>query len=47
MQRLISLITIWMLSFSLIACNTVHGFGKDVQKAGNKVGGSLERASDK
>ena len=25
--------------FSLTACNTVHGFGQDVQKVGEKIEG--------
>ena len=29
------------LAFTLGACNTVHGFGQDVQKAGN----AIERAA--
>ncbi|HWU85296.1 MAG TPA: entericidin A/B family lipoprotein [Rhodocyclaceae bacterium] len=32
-----------LLGLLLSACNTVEGFGKDVQKAG----GALERAADK
>jgi entericidin A len=25
------------LAFSLAACNTVHGFGQDLQKVGTKI----------
>jgi entericidin A len=25
------------LAFALAACNTVHGFGQDIQKVGNKI----------
>ncbi|GAA5785517.1 hypothetical protein GCM10007860_04540 [Chitiniphilus shinanonensis] len=28
---------------SLSACNTVHGFGKDVQKLGDKIEGAAQK----
>ena len=34
-------------AFNLTACNTVEGFGKDVKKAGTKVGDKIEKAGDK
>lgn len=34
-------------AFNLTACNTVEGFGKDVKKAGTKVGEKIEKAGDK
>ncbi|MDP2834382.1 MAG: entericidin A/B family lipoprotein [Pseudomonadota bacterium] len=33
--------------FSIYGCNTVRGVGQDIQKAGEKVGGAIERAGNK
>lgn len=38
MKRYVALLLIAMFSFvALTGCNTVNGFGKDVQKVGEKV----------
>ncbi|WP_211243521.1 entericidin A/B family lipoprotein [Chitiniphilus eburneus] len=39
---LLVLVTIAALG-SLSACNTVHGFGKDVQKLGDKIEGAAQK----
>ena len=36
---LLAILTIGLLT----ACNTVHGFGKDVQKAGEKIEGASSK----
>jgi len=44
MNKFVKIIALCFLSvFVLSACNTVHGFGQDVSKVGQKV----ENASDK
>ena len=42
-MRNVMIVLCLLFGLSLSACNTVEGFGKDVQKAG----GALERAADK
>ena len=44
-MRLFSLILILGLSLVLGACNTVHGFGKDLQKVGEKISDKSEPSS--
>ncbi len=39
MTRLITLLTL-IAAISLAGCNTVHGFGKDVEKAGEAISGA-------
>ena len=43
MNKVISLLSIVMFAFSLSACNTMKGFGKDVERGGEKVQGAAER----
>ncbi|WP_088707863.1 entericidin A/B family lipoprotein [Noviherbaspirillum denitrificans] len=43
MKKVISLLSIVMFAFSLSACNTMKGFGKDVERGGEKVQGAAER----
>lgn len=35
----------FMFTVGLSACNTVKGFGKDVERGGEKVQGASEKAS--
>jgi predicted small secreted protein len=42
MKKLLAVLAAMMLTASLSACNTVHGFGKDVEKGGE----GLQRSSD-
>ena len=43
MKKYIAIVTLFFISFMLSACNTVQGFGKDVEKSGQ----ALERAATK
>jgi predicted small secreted protein len=36
-MKKISLLAILALAFALVGCNTVKGFGQDLQKAGEKL----------
>ncbi|MEI2453896.1 entericidin A/B family lipoprotein [Lysobacter firmicutimachus] len=47
MKRLTALLLLALFSMgTLSACNTIAGAGKDVQKAGEKVEETAEKASD-
>ena len=37
MKKMISVIGILLVSLGLTACNTMNGFGKDVERGGEKV----------
>ena len=37
MKKIISLMCVLAMGFMLTACNTVQGFGKDVERGGEKV----------
>ena len=39
MSRLITLLTL-IAAFALAGCNTVHGIGKDIEKAGEAISGA-------
>lgn len=43
MKRILSVALMLVLSLTLVACNTVEGFGKDIKKVGSKI----EKAGDK
>lgn len=43
MKKIISVLSILMFSLSLSACNTMKGFGKDVERGGEKVQGAADR----
>jgi predicted small secreted protein len=43
MKKLISLLSILMFSIGLSACNTMQGFGKDVERGGEKVQNAADR----
>jgi predicted small secreted protein len=43
MKRTIALLSLAVLAMGLLsACNTVEGFGKDVQKVGEKMEGAAK-----
>ncbi len=44
MKKTISLLSILMLALGLSACNTIKGFGKDVERGGEKVQGASDSA---
>lgn len=37
MKKMIALFLLVATSYMMAGCNTVHGFGKDVEKVGDKV----------
>lgn len=37
MKKIFAILLVTMLASSLSACNTVKGFGKDVERGGEKV----------
>ncbi|WP_020182862.1 entericidin A/B family lipoprotein [Methylotenera sp. 1P/1] len=41
-MKLISTILVLAFAFSLSACNTMAGAGKDIQKGGEKIEGAAE-----
>jgi entericidin B len=43
MKKLLVVVSALMLSISLSACNTVRGFGQDVERGGEKVQSTSER----
>lgn len=44
MRRIIPILSIMAFAFSLSACNTMKGFGRDVERGGEKVQGAAEKA---
>ncbi|HYD94911.1 MAG TPA: entericidin A/B family lipoprotein [Noviherbaspirillum sp.] len=47
MKKIISVLSILMFTFSLSACNTMKGMGKDVERGGEKMQGAAERQQQK
>ena len=47
MKKTISMLSILMFAFSLSACNTIKGMGKDVERGGEKVQGAAEKQQSK
>ncbi|MDP2433553.1 MAG: entericidin A/B family lipoprotein [Pseudomonadota bacterium] len=45
--KLAVLVVVFGVVYSMYGCNTVRGVGQDIQKAGEKVGGAIERAGNK
>lgn len=43
MKKLASLLGILIAAYGLSACNTMKGFGQDVQRGGEKVEGAAEK----
>lgn len=37
MMKIFTLVSLIVLTVSLGACNTMHGFGKDVERGGERV----------
>lgn len=44
MKKTISILSILMFTIGLSACNTMQGFGKDVERGGEKVQNAAERS---
>jgi len=44
MKKTISILSILMFALGLSACNTMKGFGRDVERGGEKVQGAAEKA---
>ncbi|HJV75205.1 MAG TPA: entericidin A/B family lipoprotein [Noviherbaspirillum sp.] len=44
MKKIISILSILMFGLSLTACNTMKGFGKDVERGGEKVQGAADNS---
>lgn len=42
MKRTLALISV-LLAFALAGCNTVHGIGQDIQKAGDAISGASKK----
>jgi entericidin B len=47
MKKIISILSILAFSVGLTACNTMKGFGKDVERGGEKVQGAANNAQQK
>ncbi len=43
MKKLASLLSILIAAYGLSACNTMKGFGQDVQRGGEKVESAAEK----
>ena len=43
MNRLTALILIALSVLALSACNTVHGLGQDIEKAGEAISGAAKK----
>jgi predicted small secreted protein len=37
MKKIAALFLLAAMGYMMVGCNTVHGFGKDVEKVGDKV----------
>lgn len=47
MKKIISVLSILVVSMGLTACNTMKGFGQDVERGGEKVQGAASNAQQK
>ncbi|MEN3292029.1 MAG: entericidin [Burkholderiales bacterium] len=47
MKKIISVLSIAAFAFGLTACNTMKGFGKDVERGGEKVQGAADKQQQK
>lgn len=43
MKRILSALSLLILTLGLVACNTMSGMGKDIERGGEKVQGSAEK----
>jgi entericidin B len=44
MKRILSALSLLLLTFGLVACNTMSGMGKDIERGGEKVQGTAEKS---
>jgi entericidin B len=47
MKKIVSILSILVVSVGLTACNTMKGFGKDVERGGEKVQGAATDSQQK
>lgn len=47
MKKIVSVLSILVVSVGLTACNTMKGFGKDVERGGEKVQGAATNSQQK
>lgn len=47
MKKLIAILSVLIFSMELTACNTFKGFGRDVERGGEKVQDAAEGAQKK
>ena len=45
-KRINAVLTAWLISISLVGCNTVEGFGKDLKKVGEKIEKKAEEITE-
>jgi entericidin B len=43
MKKIISVLSLLIITFSMTACNTMSGMGKDIEHGGEKVQGAAEK----
>ena len=43
MKKIVSIFSLLAFTLGLAACNTMSGFGKDVERGGEKIQGSAEK----
>ncbi|WP_151636695.1 entericidin A/B family lipoprotein [Noviherbaspirillum aerium] len=43
MKKIISVLSVLIVTVGLTACNTMSGFGRDVERGGEKIQGSADR----
>lgn len=43
MKKAVSVLSILILTLGLTACNTMKGFGQDVERGGEKVQGAADK----
>ena len=44
MKKIMSILSVLMITIGLSACNTMSGMGKDIERGGEKVQGAAERS---
>jgi predicted small secreted protein len=47
LKRIVTALSVLAFATGFAGCNTMAGFGKDVEKVGEKVGSGVERAGEK
>jgi len=43
MKKIISILSVFIVTVGLTACNTMSGLGRDVERGGEKIQGSADR----